>query len=52
MKIEPEVVDANDVEMLETLVTAAVNEGIRQVQDLVKSRMTELTGGIDIPGLT
>ena len=52
MKIEPEVVDANDVEMLETLVTAAVNEGIRQVQDPVKSRMTELTGGIDIPGLT
>jgi DNA-binding protein YbaB len=38
--------------MLETLVMAAVNEGIRQVQELVKSKMTELTGGIEIPGIT
>ncbi len=52
IKIEPEIVDVNDVEMLETLVTAAVNEGIRQVQELVKSKMSELTGGFDIPGLT
>ena len=52
MSIEPEVVDANDVELLETLVIAAANEGIRQVQELVKSKMTELTGGIEIPGLT
>jgi nucleoid-associated protein EbfC len=52
IKIEPEVVDLNDIEMLETLVLAAVNEGIRQVQDLVKSKMTELTGGIEIPGIT
>jgi len=52
VKIEPEVVDSNDIEMLETLVTAAVNDGIRQVQELVKSKMTELTGGIEIPGLT
>ena len=49
--IEPEIVDANDVEMLETLVAAAVNEGIRQVQELVKTKMTELTGNVDIPGL-
>ena len=52
IKIEPEVVDANDVEMVETLVAAAVNEGIRQVQELVKAKMTELTGGIEIPGIT
>jgi DNA-binding YbaB/EbfC family protein len=52
MSIEPEVVDANDVELLETLVISATNEGIRQVQELVKSKMTELTGGIEIPGLT
>jgi len=52
VKIEPEVVDSNDIEMLETLVTAAVNDGIRQVQELVKAKMTELTGGIEIPGLT
>lgn len=52
IKIEPEIVDSNDAEMLETLVLAAVNEGIRQVQELVKSKMTELTGGIEIPGIT
>jgi hypothetical protein len=52
LKIDPEVVDAGDIEMLETLVAAAVNEGIRQVQELVKAKMTELTGGLDIPGLT
>ena len=52
LKIDPEVVDTDDIEMLETLVTAAINEGIRQVQDLVKAKMTELTGGIDIPGIT
>ena len=52
IRIDPEIVDADDVEMLETLVASAVNEGIRQIQELVKEKMTELTGGIDIPGLT
>lgn len=52
LKIDPEVIDKDDPEMLETLVRAAINEGVRKVQELVKSRMTELTGGIDIPGLT
>jgi hypothetical protein len=52
LAIEPEVIDPNEPEMLETLVRAAVNEGVRQVQELVKSKMSELTGGMDIPGLT
>ena len=50
--IEPEVIDPNDREMLETLVLAAMNDATRRVQDMVKAKMTEITGGINIPGLT
>jgi len=50
--IDPDVIDREDPEMLETLVRAAMNEGVRKVQDLVKERMSEVAGGIDIPGLT
>lgn len=52
IKIDPEIINPEDPEMLETLVAAAVNEGVRKVQDLVKAKMTELTGGFEIPGLT
>ncbi len=52
LKIDPEIIDSEDAEMLETLVQAAVNEAIRKVQEFVKTRMTDLTGGIDIPGIT
>ena len=52
IKIDPEVIDTDDPEMLETLVRAAINEGIMKVQVLVKDKMKELTGGMDIPGLT
>lgn len=52
IKIDPEIVNREDPEMLETLVLAAVNEANRKAQELVRDKMTELTGGIDIPGLT
>ena len=52
LSIDPEVIDAGDREVLETLVKAAVNEASRNAQELVKEKMTELTGGLDIPGLT
>ena len=52
VKIDPEIINADDPEMLETLVAAALNEANRKAQELVKRKMTELTGGIDIPGLT
>ena len=52
LTIDPEIVNSGDTEMLETLVAAAVNEGVRKAQELLKNKMTELTGGIDIPGLT
>lgn len=51
IKISPEAVDPDDVEMLEDLVVAAVNEGIRQSQEMVSSEMSKITGGLNIPGL-
>ena len=52
VEIEKEVVDPDDVEMLQDLVTAAVNEALRKSRDLATEQMTKLTGGINIPGLT
>lgn len=51
IKIKPEVLDPEDIEMLEDLVMAAVNEGIRQSQDMVSTEMAKITGGFNIPGL-
>lgn len=50
--IRPEVVEAGDVEMLQDLIVAAVNEGLRRSQELVREEMLRLTGGMHIPGLT
>jgi DNA-binding YbaB/EbfC family protein len=52
VKISPEVVDAEDVEMLEDLVLSAVNEALRKSQELAASRLGALTGGLKLPGLT
>ena len=49
--IEPEVVDPDDVEMLQDLITAAVNEAIDKSQQLAADRLGALTGGLSIPGL-
>ena len=51
LKIDPEVVDPQDVEMLEDLVVAAINEARAKVEELVKSEMSEITGGMPFPGL-
>lgn len=51
LAIVPEVVDPEDVEMLQDLVTAAVNEGLEQVDRITAERMAAFTGGLDIPGL-
>ena len=52
IKIEPEVVDAQDIEMLQDLVVAAVNEALRKSQEMVSEEMRKVTGGLQIPGLT
>ncbi len=50
MKIEKEVVNPEDVEMLQDLIVAAVNEGIRKAQEMSASEMGKITGGLNIPG--
>jgi hypothetical protein len=52
IKIDPEVVDPNDVQMLEDLIVAAVNDVLKKAQELVSEEMTKLTGGFKIPGMT
>jgi DNA-binding YbaB/EbfC family protein len=52
IKIDPEIINREDPEVLETMVKAAVNDATRRVQEMVKAKMKELTGGIDIPGIS
>jgi DNA-binding YbaB/EbfC family protein len=49
--IDPDAVDPEDVAMLEDMVSAAVNEAVRQAQELANRRIGEVTGGLDLPGL-
>ncbi|MEA2222991.1 MAG: nucleoid-associated protein EbfC [Solirubrobacteraceae bacterium] len=49
--IDPDAVDPEDVELLQDMVLAAVNEAIRQAQELAAKRMGGLTGGLDLGGL-
>lgn len=51
LKLSPEVVDPDDIEMLEDLVLTAVNEGIRQIEEISNTEMSKVTGGLNIPGL-
>ena len=51
LTIEKEVVDPDDVEMLQDLIVAAVNEVMRQVDEASEGEMSKLTGGLNIPGL-
>lgn len=52
LKIEKDVVNPEDVEMLQDLVMAAVNEGIRKAQEMSAAEMAKITGGLKIPGLS
>ena len=49
MKIEPSAVDPEDVEMLEDLITSAVNEAIKKVDAMMSQEMGKLTGGLNLP---
>jgi len=50
VKIEKEVVDPEDVEMLQDLVTAACNEALKKAQDMMSEEMSKITGGMGLPG--
>jgi DNA-binding YbaB/EbfC family protein len=51
LKIDQQVINPEDVEMLEDLVVAAVNDGIRRSQEMAAAEMSKLAGGLNIPGL-
>jgi hypothetical protein len=52
ISIDPEVIDPEDSEMLQDLILAAVNDGLTKSREMVNQKMSELTGGMNIPGLT
>lgn len=51
VSIDPAALDPDDVSMLEDLMTAAVNEAVRQAQEVAQRKMAAVTGGLGIPGL-
>ena len=51
ISVEKEVVDPDDVEMLEDLLLAAINDALNKSQEMVSKEMGKLTGGMNIPGL-
>lgn len=51
INIDKDAVDPEDVETLEDMIKAAVNEGIKKADDMMAERMGAITGGINIPGL-
>lgn len=50
LKIDKEVVNPEDIEMLQDLIAAAVNEGVRKAQEMAAAEMGKITGGLSIPG--
>jgi DNA-binding YbaB/EbfC family protein len=51
IRIDPEVVNREEIEMLQDLIAAAVNEAIRKSQEMMQEEMKKITGGLNIPGL-
>ena len=51
MEISPDAVDPRDVDMLQDLVLAAVNEGLEKAQEMASEKMSALTGGLKLPGM-
>lgn len=51
LNLDKDIVDPDDVEMLQDLVIAAVNEAMRQIDEISNTEMSKLTGGLNIPGL-
>ena len=50
LTIDPDAVDPEDVEMLQDLIIAAVNQAVKTAEDSVNNEMSKLTGGLDLPG--
>jgi nucleoid-associated protein EbfC len=52
IKIDPSVINSEEKEMLEDLVMAAINDGMRKARDMASTEMSKITGGLKIPGLS
>ncbi len=52
VKISPEAIDPTDVELLEDMIVAAINDAMQNAEELSAEKMSAITGGIKIPGLT
>ena len=50
IKIDPSVINSEEKEMLEDLIMAAINDGMRKARDMASSEMSKITGGLKIPG--
>jgi DNA-binding YbaB/EbfC family protein len=51
LKIEKDVVNPDDIEMLQDLIVAAVNEAVRKAQEMATAEMSKITGGLNVPGM-
>ena len=51
LKLDPEVVDPEDVEMLQDMIVAAINDAARRVDEALQEQMQSLTGGLPLPGM-
>ncbi|MCU0574837.1 MAG: YbaB/EbfC family nucleoid-associated protein [Syntrophobacteraceae bacterium] len=51
IRIEPQVIDSEEIEMLQDLVVAAINDGLRKSQELSTRELANIAGGLNIPGL-
>jgi nucleoid-associated protein EbfC len=52
IKIDPSVINTEEKEMLEDLIMAAINDGMRKARDMASTEMSKITGGLKIPGLS
>jgi DNA-binding protein YbaB len=51
IRIEKDVVNPDDIDMLQDLIIAAVNEGVRKAQEMASAEMAKVTGGMKLPGM-
>lgn len=51
IKIKPDVLDPEDVEMLQDMIVSAVNEGMRKIDEMTEREMSKITGGLKLPGM-